>query len=1532
MRKSILLFIALWIVFSSDAFSQYLSFTEGLSVSTEQKTLPERSIINGGASYFEIVYNFTGAYLAETFVEGEKYQFINIEGFAKMQQVGAPALPAYNEIIAMPAGSEPKIIITDAHYYEYDGFSIHPALEPARDTEGAPGPEFQKDEAIYGTDEYFPQNIIDVGEILMSRGTPLAVTQVRPVQFNPVTGKVRVYTQVTFRLEFIGGEKSFKSIGEKNTIFYTKLLKRSVVNPESIPNGIPYKDINSKAGEKNYIIITHSNFLTAANNLANWKRQMGYSVEVVSQSSWTTTQVKTEIQTRYNNWTPKPDYFVIIGDNGDVPGETVNSRWSPYTAFRTDNYYSCMDGSSDYVPDMARGRISVSSSAEAITAVQKMIDYEYNPVDDATFYSTGLHCAQFQDYDDYNGYADRRFCQTSEEIRDYLLSNTSLTINRIYQTETAATPTNWNNGSYSAGEAIPSELLKANGFPWYDNNPLEETAIINEFNSGRFFILHRDHGYTGGIGWASPYFITSSINSLTNQTKQPVVFSINCHTGEYQVAECFAEKLIRKSNGGAVGVFGAAHASPSGLNDAFAMGLFDAIWSNPGITPNFTGTGGSQTPPDPHSDIYTLGDVLNHGLVRQVQTWNSGSDWNAFEHELMHYFGDPAMKIWTANPNDNAITATHASSIDCSLNSFGISNSTPGATATLVYNDELIGLTTLDVSGNGTIYYTISVSGFTATLTISKHDHKPYETSLSVTGSCSNKPEIVTNAATNVSAYSAACNGAITNDFGYPVTESGFIYSLSPNQFIGQPGVTKVQTYPTVTMGLFSVGLTGLTSNTTYYYRAYAINSNGTGYGDNEAFTTTYGTINVFPYTQNFNSWSMSSPAFICTADGSVPLIDCWTNVAGDDIDWDILTGATGSGNTGPSDDHTGGGNYLYTESSSCYSSTGYVTSPVFDLTSLATSTLTFWYHMYGAAMGAMSVQVSVNGGSTWSSNIWSLSGNQVNNWQEAIVSLTPYVSSSNVIIRFTGLTGLNYTSDMAIDDISITGVAPGLWTGTTSNDWGTTTNWDDGNIPSSGTDVTIPTSPSGGNFPETNSGAGAQCNNLTIESGAWFTNSSGINLSVGGNFTIEPTGSFIDNGTTSVTGQTIVQNYYTGSRWHFISSPVTLAVTNIFNNIYFKRWDEASQSWIFVTATNYGLAPGTGYEVWSTIGNPTINYVGGVLNSGNISPAVSAVSGTGTSQGWNFVGNPYPSAIDLGTSGNPLPGYTWSNLNSTVHLWNGTVYADYNPTTGAGNNSGTRYVPSMQGFFVKATSSSPAITIPTSAKEHNSQSNYKSSGEYPLVRLKAEGNGFSDETVIMSFPGATLNFDSEYDSYKLWGLEEVPQLYSFVSEDVLSINALPEINAQTIVPLGFQVGVDETYSINLEDTWQMEEFDFIMLEDMKEEIITNIKGQSPYYFSASPDDDVYRFNLYFTDITTNVKDLDMAEINIWSFHNNLYIYTPELDEYQLSVYDLMGHLVFESNIFNEGLTVIPMNTEAGYYFVTFTSEKVFSAKKVLLW
>ncbi len=743
-KKSALCLI-MFLFLSITTFSQntYLSFEDGIKdAKTEIETEPTRSYESVKSNDVEIGYVFTGAFISEKLVEKSTYNYFFIDGFGTMSQIGAPALPAHSDIIAMPKGAKGKIIILDAKYYEYDGYMIHPALEPARDTEGAPSPKFKKDEAVYSRDEFFPKNIVEIVSVGVNRGTCLATTQIRPVQFNPVTGKVRVYTSIKYRLETVGGEESFDYIAAENTLHFTNLLKRSVINSESIPDGFSAENQkkNKSGGEKNYIIITHSQYLSQAEKLANWKRQLGYSVEVVSKSSWTSDEVKTEVQNRYNSWIPKPDYFVIIGDHTGsyaVPGE-IHQDPSYGDDFATDLYVACMDGGTDHFPDMAHGRISVSTDAEATVIIDKIINYEKTPTTNTDYYSNILNCAQYQDVEDdepADGYAARRFCHTSEEIRDYLQDNFSYNSTRVYNTSTTwdVTDLHYNNGNYSDGQLLPAELRDVS-FNWSGSSSDITTAI----DAGKFMVFHRDHGYTGGSGWHLPYYTTSSMTSLSNGDLLPVVFSMNCHTGEFQLDNCFAEKFLRMENKGAVGVVGASYYSYSGYNDAMSIGMIDAIWSDPGISPDFGsyGTGVNYTI-GAGNDVRTMGDVVNQGLYAMVQNYSD----NTYTFELFHYFGDPAMKIWTENPNNNLISATIPSTVDCDATSFTITGcNVDDAIVTLVVNDILVGKAT--VSG-GTATMNFDYAGNStdpAIVTISKENHKPYVISATVNGTCEFPP------------------------------------------------------------------------------------------------------------------------------------------------------------------------------------------------------------------------------------------------------------------------------------------------------------------------------------------------------------------------------------------------------------------------------------------------------------------------------------------------------------------------------------------------------------------------------------------------------------------------------------------------------------------------------------------------------------------------------------------------------------------------------------------------------------------------
>ena len=97
---------------------------------------------------------------------------------------------------------------------------------------------------------------------------------------------------------------------------------------------------------------------------------------------------------------------------------------------------------------------------------------------------------------------------------------------------------------------------------------------------------------------------------------------------------------------------------------------------------------------------------------------------------------------------------------------------------------------------------------------------------------------VVTNDATGITANSATLNGDMTDLNDVVAADVSFQWgTTSINDSKSYPNETEARA--TDTAGKFTYDLTGLTSNTTYYYRAKADSGNyGTRYGDERSFTT----------------------------------------------------------------------------------------------------------------------------------------------------------------------------------------------------------------------------------------------------------------------------------------------------------------------------------------------------------------------------------------------------------------------------------------------------------------------------------------------------------------------------------------------------------------------------------------------------------------------------------------------------------------------------------------------------------------------
>lgn len=177
-------------------------------------------------------------------------------------------------------------------------------------------------------------------------------------------------------------------------------------------------------------------------------------------------------------------------------------------------------------------------------------------------------------------------------------------------------------------------------------------------------------------------------------------------------------------------------------------------------------------------------------------------------------------------------------------------------------------------------------------------------------------PSVTTGEVTDITQTSAKCSGNVTADGGSAVTERGICWSISHNP-------TAIDSHATSGSGtgFYTVNITGLVANTTYYVRAYAMNGVGIAYGDEKAFTTLPGA--TVPEGAVNGVFSVSATKKVRFSKGNLQYIGSTTPAYWKfaENQWDYLGTSTGqdSGTTTVDRDLFGWATSGYYCGSSCY-------------------------------------------------------------------------------------------------------------------------------------------------------------------------------------------------------------------------------------------------------------------------------------------------------------------------------------------------------------------------------------------------------------------------------------------------------------------------------------------------------------------------------------------------------------------------------------------------------------------------------------
>jgi hypothetical protein len=345
-----------------------------------------------------------------------------------------------------------------------------------------------------------------------------------------------------------------------------------------------------------------------------------------------------------------------------------------------------------------------------------------------------------------------------------------------------------------------------------------------------------------------------------------------------------------------------------------------------------------------------------------------------------------------------------------------------------------------------------------------------------------------------------------------------------------------------------------------------------------------------------------------------------------------------------------------------------------------------------------------------------------------------------------------------------------------------------------------------------------------------------------------------------------------------------------------------------------------------------TTKQFAGNLNNGDVSFGLTADGSADLAlQGFNLVGNPYASSIDWMDS----KGWTRSNLvtsggGNDMWIWNPDAgnYGVYNSAdeSGVGTNAVTRYIPSMQGFFVRAESAGNLVTK-NDARVHDATTLWKSAqidpSRFDIVVNSDADNTFDEVRLFFGYP------ENKAGAAKLFSpVLTAPSLYLPEGKEHFTIRYLSDTIANPHVPLKFKAGKDGYCTINFD--FDSYDFEIAILEDRLTGGLTDLTLEPYYRFRASTKDNENRFIIHFGAIPENAN-LELPA-NIYTNGNELVIdLTLVDDQTDVNVVDVLGRTILQKNLNGNSIHKLHLNVRSQIVIVYAKTNYAMLSRKVYM-
>lgn len=450
-------------------------------------------------------YNIIDTNLTDLYGITEDFNYITVnESFGIVDSISLPELPQLSFDLKVPNNaSDLTISLLNSYTNQvYLDYKIMPSQENYSliDTIF----NFKMDTNYYLSYGGFINNNALISEEFVAFGEKGLCITIFPFIYNPMLDLLTVLDSAKIQI-------SYSTKGQITDNYYSDLKNDYLGN---FFKNYAKQNTNSKG---RYLIIVPPLFENAITYFANYKRNIGYSVDLISTTNTgiTVNSIKNYIQQRYNNLLTRPDFILLVGDVNKIPAYEGDASGNDINNPISDLGYSLLNGN-DNIADVFLGRFSISDTIKLTNVINKTIFMETN-------WHRFEKKAKFLAGDEYN-WNSHYMKQQFEKGHNYVIP-------------------------YSF------EYLGYNCQKLYQPN---QTSAINALNDNPLFYIYSGHG-----AYSELFGISFNIDKYDipylNNTVFPVTFAFACQTGNFSYPySCIGEDFIGAKDKGAVAYFGSS--------------------------------------------------------------------------------------------------------------------------------------------------------------------------------------------------------------------------------------------------------------------------------------------------------------------------------------------------------------------------------------------------------------------------------------------------------------------------------------------------------------------------------------------------------------------------------------------------------------------------------------------------------------------------------------------------------------------------------------------------------------------------------------------------------------------------------------------------------------------------------------------------------------------------------------------------------------------------------------------------------------